>query len=103
MVWFGVMCPPGRRTGRAGDWCRNLAQYFDQPMPGCLDEDRFAALLDGHLSPPERAEALDHINGCPACGMVWREMARALAPAGPAPEPVEQPPPSLLGGTFAGF
>src|SRR5437660_1573659 len=68
-------------------------------MLGCLDEDQFAALKDGKLSPADRRDALGHIKHCPPCMQVW------IALGGPAQEPTPDPegPPDLIGLTVAGF
>lgn len=47
-------------------------------VPGCLDDDTVAALVDGSLDASARAEALPHLAACPRCRATVASVAAAL-------------------------
>lgn len=49
------------------------------PTPDCLDEDLIAALAEGSLDAPARAEAVRHLAACPRCRRAVASVAQALA------------------------
>lgn len=50
--------------------------------PECLSDDTMAALAEGTLGAPERAEALAHVWGCARCRNLLASLARALSDSG---------------------
>ncbi len=58
-----------------------LAVALDEREAGgeCPDSGRFAALMDGRLSPEERGRLLAHIDGCDACFRIWVDLRGAAS------------------------
>lgn len=85
-------------------------------MPGCPDDNDFAALLDGSLAPRDHAQAMRHIESCPSCRQQWMAMSggtsipallsTALPPASggfPEERHIPEVEPSLIGQTIARY
>jgi hypothetical protein len=49
-----------------------------EPGPGCLGDDSLAALVEGNLDPPARAEAMMHLAQCEYCRSSVASLARVL-------------------------